>query len=306
MQEDAAAAVQKQRGVRNDFCAGRLPAVVVDEVARTHRHIGESGLDRASDLQCGQLRSAARQRKYPVDAAKRAVVFGRLRRQSRLLPPLRQRVLDARGAHHEARPALPPRLPDQQSADLGEVAGSRRIAKDGVALRVEQRIDAAVERRVILLELRQAQAGDRQRRLPRQMHGQVGLVHRRHRMHAHDRMAVDSIDLPVGRGAGKEVAEHAIPAQRRVACNDRHRTAGKALARQLDHAADIADARCAVEGRADLVMHDGGSQVDQSVQQLGQPLVHLAGRHAAAVTGNPDRVEAAEALQRLRRRRLEE
>ena len=55
--------------------------------------------------------------------------------------------------------------------------------------------------------------------LRREVSDQIALVHRRDRVHAHDRMPVDSMDFPVQR-CREQIAEGAVAAQARLAADD--------------------------------------------------------------------------------------
>ncbi|MNT93161.1 hypothetical protein D3C72_2345690 [compost metagenome] len=58
--------------------------------------------------------------------------------------------------------------------------------------------------------------------LGRQMQAQIGLVHGRDGMLAHDRMAVDAMDLGRAACAGEQLGEAAIASDTRLAAEDGH------------------------------------------------------------------------------------
>lgn len=84
------------------------------------------------------------------------------------------------------------------------------------------------------------------------MHGQIGLIHRRNRMPAHDRMPVDAEDFALI--GSEKVAESGVAFQLRRSDHNGHDGLRKERFADLDRLADTADDGTGIEGRADLVM----------------------------------------------------
>ena len=168
-------------------------------------------------------RSARRGRCRPA----RAPPAGR-----RVLPVAHQRVLDAL---RRPRTAAAPRLPDQPAARRGLVRVDAVEGGDPDAL-PDPRLPRRGRRPRVRQRL-QVDQPDRPRGLPRQMAGDVRLVHRRHRVPRHHRVAVEPRDA--ARRRGEQVAERLVAAHRRRRHQHRHpprskNGAARSIARPID------------------------------------------------------------------------
>ncbi len=138
------------------------------------------------------------------------------------MPGLRQRVLDAGrsdnkegrvqpGSHLLKAVARSGQVISAQAVDHHRLPGRRHVAdmfrQFGRRLRFEQG---------------QRHVADGQWCLFAQMQAHVGFLHRRDRVHAHDRVAVNAVDLAVSARAREQVAKQAVAAQRRRAGDDGH------------------------------------------------------------------------------------
>ena len=85
-----------------------------------------------------------------------------------------------------------------------------------------------------------------QRCLLRQVQPQVGFAHRRHRVAAHDRMAVDAEGFALI--GGKQMAESRVAFELRRADDQRHVGLRKDAPANLDRLADAADGGAGIEG----------------------------------------------------------
>ncbi len=97
--------------------------------------------------------------------------------------------------------------------------------------------------------------------------------------------------MPVGR-CGEESAEGLPAADRRGRDNDGCPAGGSEP--EFRGATDGSDVRGAVEGGADLVVHDGCAEVAQSGEDLRKMCVHPLGRPAARVAGDADPAHSRE------------
>jgi hypothetical protein len=141
-----------------------------------------------------------------------------------------------------------------------------------------------IDASVVACQLRQAHQRDTRPSLMRQVHAQVGLVHRRHRMARHGRVAVEAEDLVSC--CGEVVAEYGITAQRRGSSQHGDGLAGgERPARHVGHMADAAHFRSRVERRAHLVVGERGAQRPQLSQHRLELRIHLCRRHRAAGAG---------------------
>ena len=139
--------------------------------------------------------------------------------------------------------------------------------------------------------------------LTRQMAAEIGLVHGRDRMLRHGRMPVEPVAAPLRQR--EEMAEALETAHRRLADDERH-PAVEQLRGEVDGAADAADLRRRVEGRADLVMDDRRSERFQEPEDRRQMPVHPSGIARARDAGDADAAEAGEGGEALGRRRRQE
>ena len=116
--------------------------------------------------------------------------------------------------------------------------------------------------------------------LTRQMAAEIGLVHRRDRMLRHGRMPVEPVAAPLRQR--EEMAESTgsgpSTARRRRAAP----SPSNSSAREVDGAADAADLRRRVEGRADLVVDDRRSERFQEPEDRRQMPVHPSRDRASA------------------------
>ena len=87
-----------------------------------------------------------------------------------------------------------------------------------------------------------------------EVQAQIGFVHRRHRMAAHHRMAVDAIDLALI--GGEEMAEGGVAFQLRRADDDRHAGLLETAPCRFRSPCRYCRSRAGIEGRADLVVAD--------------------------------------------------
>ena len=132
----------------------------------------------------------------------------------------------------------------------------------------------------------------------------VRLVHRGHRMAAHDGMAVDAKDPALV--SGKEIAECRIALQLRRADDDGHDGLPEYRSADFDRLADIADFGAGIEGRADLVVADVSAERIQPLESARKVLLHPCGGLAAACPGNADCAAIPKAREQFRRRNVEE
>ena len=86
----------------------------------------------------------------------------------------------------------------EQAADLREVSRRGCVEEDRAVHVGGQSRERAVHRFAAGFELGPRELGDVLRGLCREVPRQVGFVHRRERMRAHDRMAVEAVHLAVG------------------------------------------------------------------------------------------------------------
>jgi hypothetical protein len=109
-------------------------------------------------------------------------------------PQGQQRLRDAAGADTQLRRlpgALPQQAPDDRELRVpGDVQQDRLRSFTG--RRRRQRVDLRIDIVSAVLVGTQVERHNRRQSLPRQMQPEVGLAHRRHRMAAHRRMAVDA------------------------------------------------------------------------------------------------------------------
>ncbi len=193
-------------------------------------------------------------------------------------------VFDTGGADAEAAVrAVGDVAPEQLAGPaLGDVVEDVVEQHAGVA--VEQ---GAVPGGVVLRpEGQHVHQGDGLVRLPRQVPPQVALGHGGDRVTAHGRVAVYAVGLVADRG--EEVAERLVAAQHRRAHDHRCLARAEDTGADVDGAADAADLRCAVEGRADLVVHQRGAERAQAGEYAGQVLVHPGGGLGPADAGDAD------------------
>ena len=125
------------------------------------------------------------------------------------------------------------------------------------------------------------------------------LCSRGHRVHAHDRVAIDAMNPPISAEAGEQVTERAVAAQRRCGRHYRDGAVAEVRARKVHDVADAAHGRRAVEGRADLVVHQRHGQPGHRCKHGLELLVHLCGRHRPACARHADRTEGSQFAERL-------
>ncbi len=151
---------------------------------------------------------------------------------------------------------------------------------------------------------RHVDAGGGDAGLERQMPGHVALVHGGDRMAGHDRMPVEPEDAVATRG--EEVPEGLVaPHGRR---SEQRGYPGPAQQRrgELDGMADRADLGRGIEGRADLVVREGGAQAGQGGEDVRQVPIHPCGRLRAGNAGDADGAGMRKGCQLLGRRHIEE
>src|SRR5690348_7094869 len=101
-------------------------------------------------------------------------------------------------------------------------------------------------------------------------------------------MAVDAVDLLAGRR--EEAAEGDVTLEMRRRDDDRNERRRQSVAADLERAADRADLRRAVEGRAGLVVDDRCAEAAEPAKKSRQLRAHPLRRAAAALAGNPHRL----------------
>ena len=112
---------------------------------------------------------------------------------------------------------------------------------------------------------------------------QVGLVHRRDRMCAHRRMAVDAEDRAAGLGCGEQIAEQAVAAEVRLAADDRHEAVGdEAAGRHATAAPMLPTSGELSKVEQHLVVHDGRARARRRSARPGSSSAAIAcGRERA-------------------------
>ncbi len=104
------------------------------------------------------------------------------------------------------------------AADTREVRGLGDVEQHRVRLARERRVDRRIERLVVDSgEREHVDEPDLTEALQREVTAQIGLLHRGDGMPAHRRMAVEPVRLAAAAHAGKQVAEHAIAPEARLA-----------------------------------------------------------------------------------------
>ena len=119
------------------------------------------------------------------------------------------------------------------------------------------------------------------------MPAQIRLAHRRDRMAAHHRMAVDAVHRSVRR-AGEQRAEQAEALQAGLAAEDDGEGRRQLLLQHGDSRADIAHMRGGIEGGADLVVHETGQASPHHRHQGAQARLDRLRRAGAKVRGDAD------------------
>ncbi|MCY1523640.1 hypothetical protein D9M68_585440 [compost metagenome] len=142
--------------------------------------------------------------------------------------------------------------------------------------------------------------------LRREVQPEVRFVHGRDRMHAHDRMAVDAVDLGGGACAGEQLGETAIASDAGLSAHDGHQRVGHVTAQFLHGDADIADVGRAVEGGTAFVVQHAGAGAGHESADAAQLCLHFGGRHAAGRAGDAQGVQPACPPQLLRRGHAQE
>ena len=198
---------------------------------------------------------------------------------------LHQRIVDARRPRDKGADAI---HDAQQLAAGFKLRGKIEDVEQHDALRrVDHLIDGGIGERIGRNQI------DTELRLPCEVERQIRLVHRRHRMAAHHRVAVDAVGLALI--ARKEVAEGGVALQLGRSDDQRRYALREDATRDLDGATDVADMRRGIEGGADLVVAEARTDLLQPHEVLRKVFVHPLRRLAAAGAGDPHRVEAREA-----------
>ncbi len=249
-------------GLRDGAADLPLPGLVVDEPPGIEPDAGEAVIEGVGDLACRRGRDRARHDGDPRDrpAPGRRRLGGQ---QAGRAPIGDERGLDPlRADGEDGRPAP---LPDQP-AGLGQGLGIEHVEGD------DRRPfgPRPIERRIALspLHRHEIDEADRKVGLAGEVAGEIGLVHRRRRVACHGRVAVEAVTPAVGHR--EQVAEALVAAHPRIGDDHWGPAAGDDPAADLDGAADRAEMRRRIEGRADLVVGDRRLQAREEPEGSGQ------------------------------------
>ncbi len=117
-------------------------------------------------------------------------------------------------------------------------------------------------------ERREIDEPDALHRLLCEMQGDIRLVHRGDGVARHHGVAVDAIG-PALIG-GEQMAEGGVTLELRRADDEGHKLPAKAPGADVERAADAADLRARIEGRADLVMTEAGAEALEPCEGLAR------------------------------------
>ena len=262
-------------------CQLRRPGGFVDGAGRVDRDPREAVGFGPGDLACRDRR--ARSRGDDHARRRRRAVPSRFRgNESGRAPIGDQRVLDALRADGEQRSVA--RLPHQLPADPERLVVDHVEADDPGAARALLGEPVLRPARLHGDEIDQP---DRQAGLAREVDAEVGLVHRRHRMAAHGRVAVEAEGS--ARHRGEQVAESLVAVDRRRRSDQRHKRAAEYRQAQLDRLADRARLGRRIEGRADLVLRHRRAEGGECPKDRRQLALHPGRALRARDAGDADR-----------------
>ena len=131
--------------------------------------------------------------------------------------------------------------------------------------------------------------------LPCEMKAQIRLGHWRDRMMTHGWMAVDADHHAVG--LRKQIAEDDGAAQARRSDDDGHCAGAKHGAAEFHGAADVANLRRTVKGRADFVVIHRSAEPADGLKYRGQIRDHPPRAAASAFAGDSDGAAIGESRQ---------
>ncbi|MNV43054.1 hypothetical protein D3C71_1347570 [compost metagenome] len=126
-----------------------------------------------------------------------------------------------------------------------------------------------------------------------QVASEIRFRHRRRGMPAHGRMAVEAMDGCFRSDRGKEIAECAITAERRLSAEDHGLPLIDEAAQDGHCRCDIADMSGAVEGRAAFVVQHSYARSRKELSDRAELGFHGVSRHGTRRTGYADGIECA-------------